>query len=174
MDKLKRMNKLLELLEKSGGIIKTRKRFHKLVYLLQEAGEDFDQDFYYHYFGVYSSTLANDLEFAVSLKLISESPDESNLIKYELNPEKEKLPFEYDHIGNKGMLLIKKLVNKEPRLLEVLSTIVYLSQNKYLGEDLVTKLNDLKGQHEAFFNDAFQLADELFHIKADYKSLISA
>ncbi|MCK4791269.1 MAG: hypothetical protein KAV87_46480, partial [Desulfobacteraceae bacterium] len=66
MSIFKRIEKLSALLSAASPErkIESKKKLHKLVYLLQQAGEDFDENFIFYYFGVFSPTLANDLEFA--------------------------------------------------------------------------------------------------------------
>ena len=159
-----RIDRLQLLLEEAGGEIWSKKKLHKLVYLLQQAGENFAQDFKYHNFGVFSPTLANDLEFAESTaKIIIEKP-QGGAWGYTVRLGEEALRQDRVPISDKARHLIMCLVEREPQFLETLSTIVYLNRNYYHGKALRQKLGELKPDLSQRYDEAFNLAKELFQI----------
>jgi uncharacterized protein YwgA len=169
MDMINRLNKICALLQSKplGGSIDSKKKFHKLVYLLQQKGEDFDQDFIFHYYGVFSPSLARDMEIAKENGWIEISePDTSHHASTIRFVGTEQLPDM--ELAGESESLLKELAGQEPRLLEVLSTIVYLHKNYFRGEDLKSRLRELKPDRElqTFYESAFRLAKELYGIEA--------
>lgn len=163
MNRIDRIEKLRVLLNTVGGNIHSRKKLHKMVYLLQShiQGEDFDQDFIFHYFGVFSPTLARDLDSATEEKLILE----------ELVDEEYVISLSTETVGavklcSRMESLAQQLSRKTPQLLETLSTIVYLSKDYYEGQALKDKLARLKPKLRKYYKDAFKLALSEFGIVA--------
>lgn len=163
MNRIERIIRIKELIKQVGGTLKTRKKLHKLIYLLQELGEDFDQDYYYYNYGVFSQSLASDLDFADDNKDIIEEKVEE-VYSYQIGetryPDEDKLAFK-----GENLVKITSLGEKSPRLLEVLSTIVYLNRNHYSGEELKNKLLELKPDHDDEFKEAYVLAKDMFKIE---------
>jgi len=169
MSIIERIEKLTALLSAASpeGKIESKKKLHKLVYLLQEVGEDFDESFIFFHFGVFSPTLARDLEFAQEVgQIVVEEPQGDNwayVIKL-----KEGTPTNNSEIlSNEAKQLVGKLANLEPQLLETLSTIVYLERNYYSGKSLKQKLHELKPDLSQHYEEAFKLARELFQIDVE-------
>ncbi|MBD3383026.1 MAG: hypothetical protein GF404_12630 [candidate division Zixibacteria bacterium] len=165
MNRTERIAKLVKLVEKSPEGIKSRKKFHKLVYLLQETGEDFDQNYIFHNYGVFSPTLASDLDNAVERDVLSVSIEEKDFKEYIYTKGTEKICGESIEIEK--MDLIKKLIFEEPRFLEVLSTIVYLDRFHYKGKELISKLKELKPKHKPYYDNALRMAKNLFQISVE-------
>lgn len=166
MNQIKRISRLHKLVELAGGKIDSRKKLHKLVYLVQFSGEDLDQDFIFHNFGVFSPSLANDLDVAKrgDEKVLDET---YNVVGYIIStvPDNDESWLADVDFDKKSVMLIRALAEKEPRLLEVLSTIVYLSDNYYSGVELKRKLKSLKPKLTSFYSEAFELAKKHFRIK---------
>ncbi len=160
------------IFEIAGEKIETRKKLHKLVYLLQELGIELNQDFTFHHYGVFSPTLANDLSLASAedTGFLEESRDSQGAYVYELKQTSESNTESIvrSFVSEEDPIL-RDLVSKQPRYLEVLSTIVYLYRNHYRGERLVAKLKELKPDLGNYFDEAFQQAKEIydFSIKDD-------
>jgi len=165
MNRAERINKLVQLVELAGGHIDTRKKFQKLVYLLQEAGEEFEQDYFYHNYGVFSPSLANDLETACSSEanILKQNTMFGSGFSYSLG-ESAAFPVQEESFNAKTKVIIEKLAGKEPRFLEVLSTIVYLHRNHYTGDKLREKLKELKPELEEHFTEAYEEAEASYSI----------
>jgi len=154
MDFNERLEKLKMLLSAAGNTVQGRKKLQKLAYLCQLAGEPLGQSFTFYHYGVYSPTLAEDIQAAVSMQLVDEYDGLGTVVTKLKSPVAAK--------NTKGFLLVQKLANEEARLLEVLTTILYLRSQGYAGDGLKSKLTALKGQHAEFFTKAFALADSEF------------
>jgi len=159
MEFSERLEKLKILLSAAGNTVQGRKKLQKLAYLCQAAGEPLGQSFTFHHYGVYSPTLADDVRAAASMQLIDEFDGLGTVIT------KLKTPVQVQQ--TKGFLLVQKLRDKEARLLEVLSTILYLKSQGYTGTTLEAKLAALKGQHSEFFSEAFELAKNEFSVQSE-------
>lgn len=159
------LRKLVGLVALVDGTIHSRKKLHKMVYLLQELGEDFDQDFTFHNYGVFSPSLARDLDFAGNLGLLHQSREENQyIITVERDGTELEEPsniFSDDNIVSAA----NRLQGEPPQFLEVLSTIVYLYRGYYRGNALKKKLMSLKGDLSIHYNGAYQFARELYGIE---------
>jgi uncharacterized protein YwgA len=165
MNREERIMKIRELVKNAGSGIKSRKKMHKLIYLLQEINEEFDQDYIFHNYGVFSPTLAEDLDFAVEQDFLIQREKRRNDYQfyiYALGKNKIDDLNVDNEIKNKEVL--NKLINKKARLLEVLSTIVYLNRNHYSNEKLKEKLKYLKPNLSDYYEESFSLARELYNI----------
>ncbi len=154
MDFSERLEKLKILLSAAGNTVQGRKKLQKLAYLCQAAGEPLGQSFTFYHYGVYSPTLADDVRAAASMQLIDEFDGLGTVIT--------KLKAPVAVAPTKGYALVQKLKDKEARLLEVLTTILYLKSQGYTDAALNSKLTALKGQHSEFFAEAFELAQTEF------------
>jgi len=166
MSIFERIEKLSALLSAASpeGKIESKKKLHKLVYLLQQAGEDFDEDFIFYHFGVFSPTLAGDLEFAKNAGQIRIEEPQGNDWGYVIKLS-DKLPGKPRiSLSDSAKKLVQHLADREPQLLETLSTIVYLNRNYYRGSALAQKLRDLKPDLSEHYSEAFKLSRELFQI----------
>lgn len=164
MNRSDRIAAIEELLLLTDKRIEGRKKLHKIVYLLQKAGETFDQEFRYYHYGVFSHSLAYDLDYAKENGIIRESYADG--LGYVI-----ELP---DVIGDRKSArsrrdstsqLTKTLAGMSPQLLEALSTIVYLHSNYYSGENLKRKLRELKPNLVGQFRKAFALARAHYDIQ---------
>ena len=165
MDRFERLGKLVKLIEAVGGTINSKKKLHKMIYILQFAGEDFDQNYTFHHYGVFSPTLAKDLDIAYSdgfLAITSSAPYGFNI---NITDRTQDDFFKNITIDKQMISLAEKLVKEEPRLLEALSTIIYLDENYYSRDSLKFKLEELKPDLSDFYDKAFRLAKELFSIE---------
>ena len=166
MDKLERLGRLRKLVEIAGGEIEGRKKLHKLAYLCQQVGTDLGQSFMFYMYGVYSPSLAQDVEAAVEWNLIVERPSgEGHVIS--CGPENLE-PADSDlRTTEAGFEVVKNLANQSPAMLEVVSTIVYLRDAGYCGADLEKKLSELKGHLSVLFPQATELAKTYFNVDVD-------
>ena len=163
MDKLSRLDRLQRLVEAAGGADGTvdgRKKLHKLVYLCQRSGTDLGQAFQFHMYGVYSPSLAQDVDAATAWGLLEEKLSAGG--SYEIRLLSDLGPPVADMLG---LDTVRTLANESSATLEVLSTIVYLWDLDLREEDLRILLRDLKGHLESLFNSAFDLAAQHFDIE---------
>ena len=149
-----RLSKLSQLLTAVGGQVEGRKKLHKLVYLCQAAGIELGQDFIFHYYGVYSPTLAADVERGEKWEMLKESQKSETYVIAATETADPEDDFS----------VAAKLAGESPRVLEVLSTIVYLNDVGYSKNELPSKLNELKGHLNIEFSRAKTLARENFDI----------
>lgn len=166
MSEVCRIDKIIGLLCYANNEIRSRKKFHKLVYLVQEAGEDFDQDFIYHNFGVFSPSVAHDLDEAEKkgfLTQVVSGQDKGYTICATEKSQKHSNLF-VPLLGDNTKRLIDALKNEKPQILEVLSTIVYLSQSHYRGKSIKEKLFELKPKLRDHYPKAFELARKHYRI----------
>jgi uncharacterized protein len=166
MELFERVEKITTLIaESKSHKIESKKKLHKLIYLLQQKGEDFDQDFTFHYFGVFSPSLARDLDIAKKWDFINVIDPDENKSAYTISLTKSGDQIAVRNLSETAKSVFAELVEQEPQFLEVLSTIVYLDRNFYRGEDLKIKLKELKPDLERHYTEAFKIANELFNIK---------
>lgn len=170
MDKLTRLSRLRRLVEEAGGEIRGRKKLHKLAYLCQQAGTDLGQSFLFHMYGVYSPSLAQDIEVAELWNVLTETPSDSDGYVIGLGEEKLEEEAASSKDDTRGFSIVAKLAAQPPAVLEVMSTIVYLGDAGYYGDRLEAKLTELKGHLSSCFSRAYDLADKYFGIEAVTKS----
>ena len=165
MDKLSRLGLLQRLVEAAGGTVDRREKLHKLVYLCQRSGTDLGQAFQFHMYGVYSPSLAQDVDAATAWGLLEEKPSAEGA--YEIQLLSDSQPAELGpHVADMPILdTVRTLADEPSATLEVLSTIVYLWGLDLRGEDLRTSLHVVKGHLESSFNPAFDLAAQHFDIE---------
>lgn len=162
MNKIERIEQIEKCIDMIGGEIVGRKKLHKLVYLFQEKGIDFGQEFIFHFYGVYSPTLSGDLHLAEKLQILDE---EQNGSVFKLRLKGKDDNGKAKSIETDKEEFIEVLASQPASVLEVLSTMVYLHQEGFSGESLNTKLNELKRHLEKYFPKAKELAKELYEIE---------
>jgi uncharacterized protein YwgA len=125
---------LAKLIQMSSGL-RSRKRIQKTAHLLQCAGCDLDLDYRLHYYGPYSSTLAERLDLLSRKGILAESEQATevgtqynyeldsqarlSLEGYEATPEGTKAKAEMEQFRD----LLDELNGTKPRVLELASTI---------------------------------------------------
>ncbi|MBI3966542.1 MAG: hypothetical protein HY329_12990 [Chloroflexi bacterium] len=164
MDKLARLARIQQLIEECGGTIDGRKKLHKLAYLCQRAGTDLDQIFKFHYYGVFSPSLTQDIETATDWRLIDEAQCNEG---FHLSLGQERLPDIYRVIGQEtvGLEVAKELARQSPQMLEALTTILYLYDQGYVAARLHEKLEELKPHLSRLFPIAYNLAEKHFGLR---------
>jgi uncharacterized protein len=158
---IKRHIKLLSLLKLTGEI-EGRKKFQKIVYILQSLGIDFNFSYKYHYYGPYSIDLQLTLEDLKAINLLKEERVEySEAYNYSLIPEileDSKLDSE---LANK-LDLISFLNKQDSNNLELVATIYYLRKNGYENEKaLKGKLTILKPHLKNKIDKAFDMFNKI-------------
>lgn len=132
------------------GVITGRKKLQKIVHLLQVAGfkSDFPHDFGYLHFGPYSHGVKHDLDLLTSEKLVQEQPTDAGghpTFRYSPTPE---LTGGLDAIGIAASPAwedeARRLNKQTPQRLEAASTIAFLRERGFKGEQLRTRFRELK------------------------------
>jgi hypothetical protein len=166
MDIVDRCQRILCLLRSLGGSIRGRKKLQKIVYLLQAAGVEFGQEYVFWHYGVFSKTLASDLSFLVQSGDVAETLQQEGEYEYfEVSLAASEITNGCDELEKTD--LIRKLADKKPRCLELLSTIVYLHRKGFSGEDVKCRLHELKEHLLDDASEAFDIARSDFSIEVE-------
>ena len=166
MNKLDRLDRLRKLVEAAGGRVDGRKKLHKLVYLCQRSGTDLGQAFQFHLYGVYSPSLAQDVDAATTWGLLEEEPSAGASYEIRLpRNSQDAWPGSTVTGDEVGFCRVRTVAGESSGTLEVLSTIVYLWGIGVRGKGLEESLLDLKGHLQSSFDTAFDLANRYFDIR---------
>lgn len=150
------------------GKVNGRVRLQKIVYLLQQMGCPFREDFEYGHYGPFSRTLANELDLLKRDGLVKEKEQQTEyglLYAYELTNELENLLC--DAPGIHGLTntdidsTLALLKGKDVRVLEVASSRLFLSKNGLSGEKLNQALEQWKPGLRKYFSDGASLLQKL-------------
>ena len=167
MDKLTRLDRLQRLVQAADGQVDGRKKLHKLVYLCQRSSTDLGQAFQFHMYGVYSPSLAQDVDAAASWGLLEEEALADGSYEIRLPQDFQPTQFGSSGTGEDGFRTVRELADQPSATLEVLSTIVYLWGLGFRGSALKKPLHDVKGHLQSLFDDAFGLAEKHFDIRIE-------
>ncbi len=154
---------LRDIINISGGKIEGRKKIQKIIYIIQQLSSPFSNPYEYrwNYYGVFSEELASEIHMGQAFGILGESyKEEYGYRTYIIEATDSS---NSSDIGANVQLnnVIRFLASKEPRILEVISSIMYF-QNKGLDkEEVENKLRELKGHLSAFFEEAFDAHTEL-------------
>jgi uncharacterized protein YwgA len=167
MDILEKLAKLAAALNAADGSVLGKKKLQKLVYLAQEKGLHLGYDYDYHFHGVFCSELEADLRIAESYGVVTQevTMEYGNPVEIALNPDAidqevaDEILCDEDEFGLK---LIHALKDEPARVLEVLSTIVYLTNEGYEGGERNKHLLRLKGHLVDYFQRAKELHKKYF------------
>ncbi len=146
MNSTMRIAQLLRVVGKVDG----RKKLHKEVHILQELGCPFQERFEYSYYGMYSPELRQEVDSLIKDKLLREQamPNYANEVTYSVESTPQLANF-LDQLSNleKEPLwssLAKRLNTLSPRMLEGISTILFLCRRGLQGEELKNRFEALK------------------------------
>lgn len=154
---------LRDLINFGGGQIEGRKKIHKIVYIIQQLANPFQPpyEFRWNYYGVYSEDLAGELSIGEFFGILRETP----IMEYGYRTYAIEVADETNHSVIAGDERLKRLVaylnSKEPRLLEVLSSIMFFENEGLKGEAINEKLYAYKGHLAEFFDEAYRVYEEL-------------
>ena len=145
--------------------IESRKKLQKLVYILQQMGNPFHQQFEYLHYGPYSSDLKREIDQLVEAGLIQEESTQAHIFsQYNYGPTANLSDLLRNFGGEEKPSwaeLATDLNRESPQTLEAISTILFLRQ-KGFGEDrLRARFCELKPALSADFEKAKHRADEL-------------
>lgn len=129
--------------------IKGRKKIHKMIYLLQQMGYEFDCEYTYCHYGPYSSQLQMILDRMSIDELLNERILPNNSYQYSITNNGVQL---CDMLENEGVVksfdmpldTVEMLNSKDASLLELASTIVFVRNARYSPEEEYNKIKELK------------------------------
>jgi len=131
----KEFDKLLTLLNIAGEV-KGRKKFQKIIFILQQKGADFKENFFFHYYGPFSYDLQFEIDDLVESGLINESGNVN--FTYTLN-ESISSTLDINNSIYSYASLIHKLNSQPSPLLELVATMCYLKVNGYNDNEKIEK-----------------------------------
>lgn len=135
------------LLLKRVEAIDSRKKFQKIVHILQVMGAPFPESYDFHHYGAYSAELRRELDAFKSEELISESEIPGPYTSYTVKPTDklkellDKLPQSEDEAW---LGWAAELNRKSPSELEGISTLLYLHQRVWPKASWSGKFTELK------------------------------
>jgi|SRR5437016_3956665 len=140
-----------------AGTLRTRKRLQKVVFLLKTAGFPFDDEFSLHYFGPYSSDVAERTDEMTNLGLLEEQSvgnvagqqynytltgeAQQRLASLEATPQGQTMAKQLTLFKDQA----KQLLDTDVRELEVAATIVYFRQQGCKWSEAVLHTCSFKG-----------------------------
>lgn len=159
---------ILKLIDSSDAKIIGRKRLQKLVYIMKNKRFPIPQNFTYYHYGPYSQELNSTVSELTASGLLEETNTPQGY-EYKLTEdgkafinllEKNKLVEKYE-VDNKTKEIIKHIKKKEPSLLELTSTILFLQNYGESLEGAFSKALELKPHLKTHVKDTKKLLDEL-------------
>ena len=150
---------LAKLLLMAGGL-DSRKRIQKTVHLLQAGGCQLDVNFRLHYYGPYSSDLAELLNRMTADKMLIENEQETPVgtqYDYRLSDKSSESLESYEATAEgraakeamqRHRELLDTLCKTPPRVLELASTIVAFREDKPTWDEAVQKTAAFKDEPE--------------------------
>lgn len=156
-----RIGLLLRQVEK----VETRKKFQKLVHILQVMGAPFPESFDLNHYGAYSADLRAELDAFGDEKLVDEKEEQTGSFKsYTLRPTKKLLELlnEVSELPSPAWLdWAAELNQHSPRELEGISTVLYLHQRRWPEASWSDRFGQLKphlkDRYQWFESEAKQL-----------------
>jgi uncharacterized protein YwgA len=139
---------LIAKLIQACGKIEGRVKFQKIVYILQDMGHPFREEFGYLHHGPYSSDLKSEIDQLCEWELVNEVEQPvKDYMRYEYSPNKE-LRAMLSEIGDESVPEWSELARQLNRMnatdLEGISTIMFLRRRDFDGERLETRYKELK------------------------------
>jgi len=150
---------------KECGEIEGRKKFQKIVFILQCTGGPFKEQFGYLHFGPYSSQLKRELDLLAESDFVEESKFQAGDYKgFKYRPTKELKDF-LRVVGDSNepsWATLAKSMNKKSSLeLEAISTILFLMQRGFANQRLQERFSKLKPSLSNLFEDALKQANKI-------------
>jgi uncharacterized protein YwgA len=162
---------ILPLLVQELGQIEGRKKFQKIVHILQCAGAPFDERFEFAQFGPYSGTLKAEIDNLDVFEILHEEQKGNT---YVFSSGKR-----FPELKEAGLLsespvwsgFANKLNGKSASELEALSTTLFLLERGYQDEALDAKFQELKAHLLEFFEKAKEQGKAILHNRGDWEPL---
>lgn len=130
------------------GEVEGRKKLQKMVHILQVAGAPFSERFELSLFGAYSAELRAELNALRAEDLLVEIPSNAGQFQTFIIKAGEPLKALFAELQleeqDEWSALAKKLNKESPQTLEGVSTVLYLRERDWKGEELKMRFLGLK------------------------------
>lgn len=157
------IHKLRDMINLGGKQIKGRKKMQKIVYIVQDLVNPFNPpfEFKWNFYGVYSDELAGELNVGEFFNIFKETlVIEYNYRSYAIEVLDDTEPVSTDE--NEQLRKLMQFLNaQEPRLLEVLSSIIYFKNKGCSETEIKSQLLEFKGHLAEFYDDAYNALEEI-------------
>ena len=158
--------KIAQLIQHLGRI-RGRTKLQKMVYLLQQKGAPFSEQFRYFRYGPYSSALSSEVDFLAATDLACETADENAAggltFTYEPGAKLAELlaSLPTPRVTDPEIAILAKQLNrKSSRHLEALATVVFLRKEEGLeGRGLRAEFKELKPHLAPLFSQVRSESD---------------
>lgn len=163
--------RLLSLLSDNNEIV-GRKRLQKMFFIFQSLGYNFDLEYTYQHYGPYSSQLQLETDLLGTEGLITERFDEKKY-SYSVTEAGRNFMREIEEKGLMGSFhrvpveAINRLQQQDAELLELVSTILYLTELGLEEEELYRKLQELKPRLFHRVDEAQEFISGLYYWKRE-------
>ena len=146
--------------------VETRKKFQKIVHILQVMGAPFPEKFSFHLYGPYSADLRAELDAFIAEGLISETEKAPAFVVAPTQKLKDLLaeaavvpPESAKWLG--WAVALNKL---SPQKLEGISTLLFLHQKDWPVSTWETKFKELKGHMADKYSELKKEADRFLQL----------
>ena len=154
------------LLLKKVEAIETRKKFQKIVHILQVMGAPFPESYDFHHYGAYSAELRGELDAFKAEDLITEPEVSGAFTSFTVKPTAKLLELlDKVQITEEAEWLqwAETLNQKSPRDLEGISTLLYLHQRLWPQTSWRGKFTELKphlaANYDRYESEALRLLE---------------
>lgn len=157
----------------SLGEVTGRKKCQKMIHILQECGFNFGFDFKLALYGAYSSNLQTQLESCVSHRYVQEVSSQTPTAgfvtsSFKANKHLDKILLALgSDSAPQWTSLAQTLNEKETRLLEATSTILYLESAGVSSAEMQSRFTALKPHLSKLLPKAMEFSSELRNISTE-------
>lgn len=150
---------------KTVGAVEGRKKFQKIVHILQHFGAPFNLRFGYLHYGPFSSELQSQLDVYETEDLVKEEPCTAGNFRTSRFTPQPKLLALVDRVAGSAVFgfaaLAKELNQKTAQELEAISTIFYLQSQGKADSALQEAFCSLKPKFASVFEERLTAAEAL-------------
>jgi uncharacterized protein YwgA len=145
------------LLVRDAGPIEGRKKLQKIVFLLQESGEEFDAHYELSLYGPFSAELKSCVDELVASKLFDEVPASTGGYRYSVKPEFCRVLQRAAAVEPAGWIGLARALNaRDPSELEGISTVLFLQSRGWRETELQDRFVSLKPHLADRFHELFE------------------
>jgi uncharacterized protein YwgA len=167
---------LLELLDRLGGV-QGRKKLQKLAYIAKLEGAPLDDEFFFHYYGPYSSGLASRVDQLVEGKLLAEKAhalavaegveygyEATDAAREFLDAVRPNVPEAFRQAMERGIGRAAALKDRDVFELELASTLLYWRNKVHSWDEAeaITERRKHADRRSEPFKKARQIASEVW------------
>jgi len=170
---------LLELLDRLGGV-QGRKKLQKLVYIAKLQGAPIEDEFFFHYYGPYSSGLASRVDQLVEAKLLDETARplavargaeyiyrQTDAARTFLKKVRVSVPPRFQEAMERGISRAAELKDREVFQLELASTLLYWRDKGHTWEEAeaITRQRKHADPDSPAFKEARKIAEDAWNAR---------